>query len=107
MPYRFDGTMTISARHAWLSVDSMQSVRKIYSQEEQTKINKCLSCQYDECVNCLDKHYKHESKRGKNTVDLEQLQYLLSLKRTIPEICEEMNISRRTYYNKKKLLGGK
>lgn len=92
-----------SAAHLWTSPYAMPEHKESYFSEPQERINKCLSCPYSECFDCLSGKTQAQTGRPKKaTGDL--FAFLISIQIPVAEICETLSISRRTYLRKKQQL---
>lgn len=71
--------------------------------EPQEQIERCLNCPYEKCINCLG--CCEGGKKGRpDKCDLDELRELLKLKKTTPEICAKLGISRSTFFEHKRKL---
>jgi response regulator of citrate/malate metabolism len=84
-----------SAVKPWNSIDAMSL--KHVSSEEQALIDKCCNCQYPYCFNCIQK-------KSSTVPKYMRFVELITTKLSAKEICEELNISRASYFNYKKRL---
>lgn len=97
---RGEGVITaISGCYPWNSVDSIEVDDSPYDRDSQQDINMCLNCpvSFARCVNCIGKR-----ERSKEKTNMEKFVDLFRKRHTQKEICEELHICERTYFNYKK-----
>lgn len=83
----------------WSEVFSTEREYKGY--DNQREIKGCLMCQKVECDNCL--YRKEQAAKGRPLkANPSLLEYFAVQGMSVKEICETLNISRKTYYNYKK-----
>lgn len=86
----------------WNSIEADRKV-KIETHDTQKNINKCLSCEYSECCNCLSNRPDHIGKRRRSRkYDIEVIKGLLLAGVKIAEIAEIVGCSCRTVYECRK-----
>ena len=105
----YDTSMLIraasGARKPWLSPDALFEFK--YAIDSQSAIDKCCVCNRAECVNCLARG-ERIGKKGRPRAIAENAlaEFMSMIQRNVPQksICEQLGISRKTYFNYKKKL---
>lgn len=95
----------IAAVVPWKSLDAETEI-KVTTHDKQEQINRCLSCPYMCCRNCLDAKNKEASMAAgeKQAKLLDEFCHLISANKNPMEICMILGISRATYFNYKKKI---
>ena len=89
-----EGRLVNSVRHVALpgTMARRRKQRFSYDVTPQSEINKCLSCPFTECRNCMEN-------RSKNTAEkLRETMALLKANMSVNDACKAAGISRGTYY---------
>lgn len=87
-----------SAVLPWDSIDALQPFS--IATDSQELIDKCCNCPYADCYNCLSGRARKEPKYYR-FIDLFEKHM------SREDICSELKISRKSYFNyRNKLLGG-
>ena len=88
---------TFMGRYPWNSVDSLDSTVS-FSCEPQQDIQDCLNCTRSRCNNCKESKNPCNQRRKLDS-NLSLFEKLVRLQKSRQQICNELGISRATYYN--------
>ena len=91
---RGEGVITaISGCYPWFSVDALL-LSEDYKRDSSAQINACLNCAKDICTNCM-----HSTPvTSEKTKQLERFRLLTKKGMERDQICDELHITKRTYY---------
>ena len=90
-----------TAKKPWNTIDAQTAIR--YRSEPQVSIDKCMSCSFDECCNCLSSGKSGHVEKKKPSA-FKEFERLFSSGLGKESICKHLQITTRTYYNYKSIL---
>ena len=92
------GRLVNSAIHAATPGAYRKRHRKSFTDAPQEEVDKCLSCPFSECLDCID--------RGSNAEILKKVMFFLNMKVNVNDACKAAGISRNAYYKALRANGG-
>lgn len=87
----------------WMSLDAESGIA-ILCHDSQEQINKCLCCEYEECINCLGNRKQSTMGRPRVFIDEELFMEMVLQNAPIKQMCDKFQCSPRTISRYKKQL---